>query len=158
MQKILIATTNPGKLREITKYLSGLNVECVSLKDVGITQEIEEDGKSYEENSQKKAKEYAKISGLPTISDDGGLEIAALNGAPGIDSHYFAGRHGTDEDIIEKMKKVALEIPDNNRNAVFRSVVTFALPNGKVWSEEGLVKGIIAKKPLQSLLKGYPYR
>src|SRR5579872_2912194 len=77
MQKVLIATGNPAKLAEIKSYLSDLPLEFVSLKDVGITHEVEENGTTYEENSQKKAVEYAKLSGLPAISDDGGLEIEA---------------------------------------------------------------------------------
>jgi len=84
--KILIATTNPAKFAEITKFLSDLQVDFVSLKDVGITEEVVEDGKTYEENSQKKALFYSKLSGLPAISDDGGLEIESLGGEPGVKS------------------------------------------------------------------------
>lgn len=158
MQKILIATTNQGKLQEIREYLSDLPVEFVSLKDVGITQDVEENGTTYEENSQKKALEYAKISGLPAISDDGGLEIDALGGAPGIDTKYFGGPSGKDEDIIEKMKQVIKEIPENKRGASFVAVLSLALPNGKVWSERSEVELLIAKKPWIKYLKGFPYR
>jgi inosine/xanthosine triphosphate pyrophosphatase family protein len=68
------------------------------------------------------------------------------------------GFQATDEDLINHMKKVARDLPDNNREAFFRTVVTLALPDGKVWSSEGEVKGIIAKKPFLKTLKGYPYR
>ncbi|HEX7042277.1 MAG TPA: non-canonical purine NTP pyrophosphatase [Patescibacteria group bacterium] len=165
MQKILIATTNKGKLGEIKEYLSDLaglpadrQVEFVSLSDVGITQDVEENGTTYEENSQKKAIEYARISGLPAISDDGGLEIEALGGAPGIDSKFFGGKEGRDEDIVIKMMEVAKTIPDNKRGAKFVAVVSFALPTGEVWSERADVALEIAKKPLLKLLKGFPYR
>lgn len=158
MQKLLIATTNKGKLGEIKEYLSDLSLEFVSLTDCGITKEMEETGKTYEENSQAKALFYSKLSGFPAISDDGGLEIDALGGAPGIDSHYFAGRNGKDEDIVDKMLEVAKNLPDNNRKAIFRAVVSLALPNGKVWSKEGKIKGIIAKEPKYPILKGFPYR
>lgn len=159
MRKILIATTNPAKFDEIKKFLSGLEVEFVSLKDVGITTEVEEDGTTYEQNSQKKAIEYAKMSGLPTVSDDGGLEIAALDGAPGIHSHYWVDSYGRFEDIFEKMKHVAKELPKDNRKATFRAVVSFALPTGEVWSETDVVEGLIKENDaITAEMKGYPYR
>lgn len=158
MQKLLIATTNKGKLAEIKEYLKGLSVEFISLKDLGITQEVTEDGDTYQHNSQKKAREYAKIANLPAISDDGGLEIDALGGEPGVQSRYWAGSEGKDEDIIEKMKQVAKELPDDNRVARFRAVDSFALPNGQVWSVEDTIEGIIAKEPLIAIMEGLPYR
>jgi XTP/dITP diphosphohydrolase len=159
MKKILIATTNPAKLDEIKKFLADLGVEFVSLKDVRITQEVVEDGTTYEENSQKKAIEYAKMSSLPTVSDDGGLEIAALDGAPGIQSHYWVDSLGNYDDIFEKMKAVAKELPTNNRKALFRAVVSFALPNGNVWSATDTVEGFIKENDhLTPKMKGYPYR
>lgn len=156
--KLLIATTNKGKIKELSAFLKNLPVKLVSLKDLDITQEVEETGNTYEENSRLKAVTYARLSGLPAISDDGGLEIAALNGEPGVYSRYWAGKEGKDEAIIEKMKKVAKELPDNNRNATFRTVITLALPTGEFWQVEGKVEGVIAKEPLEKLLQGYPYR
>jgi len=163
MKKLLIATKNKGKIQELTEFLKDLHLQLVSLKDVGITQDVVETGKTYEENSRKKAVFYARLSGLPAISDDGGLEIAALNGAPGVKSRRWLGYEASDEKLIEYMKKIAKELPENNRNAKFVTVVSFALPGaelypGKVWSERGEVAGIIAKKPYLKLLQGYPYR
>ena len=143
---------------ELSKFLSGLPYQLVSLKEIGITDDMEETGETYEENSRAKAIYYAAKSGLPAISDDGGIEISALNGEPGVHSRRWLGFAATDEDLIAHMKKVALKLPENNREAFFRTVVSFALPNGKVWSAGGEVKGIIAKKPLLEILKGYPYR
>ena len=158
MTKLLIATTNPGKLREYKDFLSDLTVKLVSLSDVGIIDDIEESGKTYKENSQVKALFYAKKSGLPAISDDGGIEISALNSEPGIKSRRWLGHEASDEDLIKHMIKISEDLPANNRNAVFKLVVSLALPNGKVWSRMGKVKGIIAKKPHMKLLHGYPYR
>lgn len=158
MNKLLIATTNKGKLKEFQEFLKDLFVEVVSLSDLGITQDFEEKGKTYEENSTGKAKFYADLSGLPSLSDDGGIEIDALNGAPGIHSKRWVGDDSTDEKIIEKMTQVALELPDNNRTAYFKTVVTIAFPDGKILQETGEVKGIVAKKPLLKVLRGYPYR
>lgn len=158
MKKLLIATHNPGKLHEFRMFLADLPFESISLADMGITEDVEEDGKTYEENSQKKALFFAKKSGLLALADDGGLEIAALNGEPGIHSRRWLGHRGTDEELIEHLKKVSKELPDNNRKAFFKTVVSLATPDGKVWSVMGEVAGIIAKEPLQKLSKGYPYR
>ena len=158
MQKLLIATTNPGKLREYKEFLSDLTVQLVSLKDIGIVDDIEEKGETYEENSKAKALFYAKKSGLPAIADDGGLEINALGGAPGVKSRRWLGHEASDEELINHMMEVSKELPDNNRKATFHLVVSIALPNGRVYSKEGEVEGVIAKKPHMKLLHGYPYR
>ena len=158
MQKLLIATTNVGKLKEISNFLKELPLTLLSLKDVGITEDVEEVGKTYKENSQAKAIFYAKKSGLPAVADDGGLEINALNGAPGIKSRRWLGKDSTEEDIIEFMIKFAKELPKNKRKAFFKTVITFALPSGKTWSVAGEIEGIIAEKPYLKKLKGYPYR
>jgi XTP/dITP diphosphohydrolase len=158
MKKLLIATTNKGKIKELTEFLSDLPVQLLSLKDASITGDVEEKGETYEENSQAKALFYSEKSGLPAIADDGGLEIAALGGAPGVHSRRWLGHNATDEELINHLSKVAKELPDNNRDAYFRTVISLALPEGKVWSVKSEVKGVIAKKPLLKILKGYPYR
>ncbi|MCL5438513.1 MAG: non-canonical purine NTP pyrophosphatase [Patescibacteria group bacterium] len=158
MNKLLIATRNSGKLNEFKNFLSGLPLKIYSLDDLKIKEDIEENGKTYKENSKKKAMFYAKLSNLPTIADDGGIEISALNGKPGIKSRRWLGHESTDEELINHMLKISKNLPDNNRKAYFRAVVSFALPNGKVYSVKGEVEGIIAKKPFLKLLKGYPYR
>lgn len=158
MKKLLIATHNPGKLEEFKLFLSDVPFEIVSLSDVGIHDDVEEDGKTYIENSQKKALFYAKKSNLPALSDDGGLEIVALDGAPGIHSRRWLGYTATDDELITHLKKVSKELPDDNRKAFFKTVVSLALPNGDVHSVAGEVEGIIAKKPLVKRSKGYPYR
>ena len=156
--KLLIATKNQGKVGEFKEFLKELPFEIVSLKDLNITEDIEEDGKTYQENSQKKALFFAKLSGLSTIADDGGIEIVALNNEPGIRSRRWLGYEATDEEIIGHMLKVSKELPKDNRQAFFKTIVTFALPNGKVWSVPGEVEGTISDKPYLKLLQGYPYR
>lgn len=158
VKKLLIATKNQGKVGEFKEFLKDLPFAIVSLYDLKIKEEIEEDGKTYQENSQKKALFFAKLTNLPVIADDGGVEIAALNGAPGVRSRRWLGFEATDEELIKHMLKVSKKLPKNNRKAVFRTVVSFAMPYGKVWSVEGEVKGIISEKPLLKILRGYPYR
>ncbi|HCM82750.1 MAG: Non-canonical purine NTP pyrophosphatase [Candidatus Gottesmanbacteria bacterium GW2011_GWA2_44_17] len=160
MQKLLIATTNLAKLEEIQDCLSDLPFTCIGLKDIGIAQKVEETGSTFEENAILKAKTYAKLSGLPTLADDGGLEIDALNGEPGVHSHRWIHKDREDEDeeliqhVIERMKR----IPKNKRGAQLRVVIALALSHGNVHTSEGVIRGIIAPKPSSYRRKGFPYR
>jgi len=158
MNKLLIGTKNPGKFREILSFLSDLPVEIFSPSDIEIEEEPEEKGKTYQENSQSKAIFYATKSGIPAIADDGGIEITALGGAPGIKSRRWIGENATDGEIISRMKEVMKKLSNEKREAFFKTVVSFALPTGEVWSFPGEVKGIIARKPHHKLIEGYPYR
>ncbi len=158
MKKLVIASQNAAKIKEFAEFLSDLPLEIVSLTDLAITDDVEEDGETYEANSQKKALFYAHKSGLPAISDDGGLEIAALNGEPGVKTKRWLGYEATQEELMNNMRKVALALPENNRQAQFRTVVTVALPDGRFWSVEGKSVGIIAREPYKNALNGYPYR
>lgn len=158
MKKLLIATTNKGKLHEIALFLKDLPITLVSLSDVGITNEPEETGKNYTENSQLKAVFYSKKSGLPALADDGGIEIMALDGAPGLKSHRWLGPDTTEEDIVVHMKKIAKTLPPDNRKAYFRTVLSLAMPDGRVKSFSGSVEGIIPEKPSLNYEPGYPYR
>ena len=157
-QKVLIATHNKGKLSEIKHFLSDLPIQLVSLSDLHITEDVEENGKTYKENSVKKALFFAKLSGLPTVADDGGLEISALHNEPGVRSRRWLGYPGTDEELIKHMLKISKELPDSNRTAFFKVALSFSLPNGRVWTVNGEIEGVIAKKPHMKVLKGYPYR
>ncbi len=158
MIKLLLATKNKGKIHELKNFLSDLSVKIVSLADLSIKDDVEEDGKTYKENSQKKALYFAKKCKLPTIADDGGIEINALHGAPGVKSRRWLGYEATDKELITYMTNVAKNLPDDNRGAFFKTVVSFAMPNGKVWSSEGEVEGVIAPKSHIKTLQGYPFR
>ena len=159
MQKLLIATTNPGKLEEIKKCLSNLPLQLLSLVDLGIKDKVEEDGKNFIENAIKKAEFYGEISGLPTIADDGGLEIDILNGEPGVKSRrWINGIDASDEDLINyTLKKLKGVLPDK-RGAQLRTVIALVLANGKVYISEGMVRGIIAEKPHPGRTEGFPFR
>ena len=157
-KQLLIATGNKGKLKEFKNFFSELSLEIISLKDLNITDEVEETGKTYRENSQKKAIYFAKLSGLPTIADDGGIEIAALNNQPGIKTKRWLGRKASDKELVNHMIMVSKALPENNRKGFFKAVVSLALPSGKVYSAKGEVEGIIAKEPYLKFLKGYPFR
>lgn len=158
MKKLLIATKNPGKLQEMTFFLQDLPFVIVSLSQIGIGDDVEEDGNTYEENAKKKALFYAQRSGLPALSDDGGIEIDALNNAPGVKSKRWIGEKATEEDLLLYMQKVAKELPENNRKARFVNVIAFAVPTGEVWTTRGEIEGEIALKPLSDESVGLPYR
>ncbi|OGG24371.1 hypothetical protein A3A79_04270 [Candidatus Gottesmanbacteria bacterium RIFCSPLOWO2_01_FULL_43_11b] len=158
MNRLLIATTNPGKLAEIRRFLSDVPLELVSLNDVDIKERVEETGKTFEENAILKAKFYAQKSGLPTIGDDGGFEIDALGGEPGVKSHRWVhgDKENSDEELIEytfkKMKGI------KNRKAQLRAVLALALPNGEIHTATAATRGIIPDKPSGVRVKGFPYR
>ena len=158
MKKLLIATKNQGKVGEFKEFLKDLPFEIVSLEDVGIDEDVEEDGKTYTENSHKKALFYSKLSGLPAVADDGGIEIVALDNQPGIKSRRWLGYEASDEELINHMLKISKTLPKDNRKALFKTVITLALPSGKVYSVFGEVEGVISEKPYLKLLKGYPFR
>ena len=160
MKKLLIATTNPGKLAELQEFLADLPLTLVDLKDVGITVNVEETGKTFEENALLKATYYAKTSGLPTIADDGGFEIDALHGEPGVKSHRWIHQDKEDED--EELIQYALlrlkEIPIDKRGAQLHLVLAFAIPEGQTWTSEASVRGIIPMEASTYRRQGFPYR
>ena len=144
---IILATHNKSKVKEISEMMSGSDITFVSLADAGINVEVEETGTTFEENALLKAREICKLSGKPTISDDSGLEIDALDGAPGIYSSRFMGED-TSYDIknnalIEKLENVA----DPDRTARFRCCMALVLPDGREFVTEGAMEGIIAREP-----------
>ncbi len=160
MNKLLIATTNPGKLAEIKQFLSDLPIELVGLKDVGITDAPEETGISFEENAILKAKHYAKESGLPTLADDGGLEIDALAGEPGVKSHRWIhnDREDTDEELIHYALDRMKDLPDDKREAQLRAVLVLVLPGGEVFTAEEKIRGIIPRQASDKRYAGFPFR
>ncbi|MEN9407280.1 MAG: hypothetical protein RLZZ455_496 [Candidatus Parcubacteria bacterium] len=158
MKKLLIATKNPGKLQELTGFLHGLPLNTVSLAEEGIEDDVEEEFFTYEENAKKKAVYYAKKSGLPSLADDGGIEISALDDAPGVRSKRWIGENASEEELIAHMRSIAASLPEENRDARFVNVVAFALPSGEVWTSRGEIQGVIAREPFVAKSDGLPYR
>ena len=153
--KVLLATKNRAKVKEYSKLLRGIPYEIVSLEDVGIAQDVEESGKTFEENATIKAKTYAKLSGLVAIADDSGLEVDALGGAPGVRSARYAGEGATDKERIDYLLKKMRGIPSEQRTARFRCVIAIATPDGKAEVCEGICPGIITFEPRGK--KGFGY-
>lgn len=139
--KFLIATNNKGKLKEFNKILKSLDIECVSLQDMGINVEIEETENSFLGNARLKAKEIYKISKIPTISDDSGLLVEALFGEPGVYSARYAGDECDDNKNIEKLLFNMQN--KENRKAKFKSVVYAVLDDATEIFAEGECNGEI---------------
>lgn len=159
VNKFLIATSNPGKVIEYKLLLSGLPVELVSLKEAGITMAVEEDGKTFEENAVKKAAAYHSLSRLPTLADDGGLEIDYLNGEPGVLSRRWPGYEASDEELV-KMALSKLEgVPQEKRTACLKVSIAVIFPGDEtIYTSEGVKRGYIGTAPAGPLTDGYPFR
>ena len=143
MMRLLIGTNNPGKLAEIQSLLADLPIELVSPGDLGLTLEVVEDGNTYRENAAIKAKAFTKASGLPVLADDTGLEVDALDGAPGLYSARFApGEKPTDADRRRHLLGRLHAYPQP-WTARFRCVVAIAVPGGDVKFAEGICPGEI---------------
>ncbi len=159
MKKILVATTNPGKLAEIKFFLKDLPVQLVNLSDLGIKDRVEEDGKTFAENAKKKALFYCKLSGLATVADDGGLEIDYLNGEPGVKSRrWINDKEATDEELINYTLEKLKGIPQSKRGAQLRVCLALALPGGETYVSEGKIRGVISKQIFHILTPGFPFR
>jgi XTP/dITP diphosphohydrolase len=147
LNKVLVATRNQGKIREISSILEDINIEIRSLKDFPDIPEIEEDGLSFSENALKKARYVSELTGEVTIADDSGLEVEYLSGKPGVHSARYAGEHATDALNIEKLLKELKNVPYDQRKAKFRCVIILCSPKGPCHSVEGECKGIIGFEP-----------
>lgn len=157
MPRLLIATTNAGKAREIGALLSGTGWECVSTREAGVRSiDVIETGRSYLENAVLKAVTYAATSGMPTLADDSGLEVDALDGAPGVVSARFGGPSvGSDAERTALLLRRLDGVPAARRGARFRAVVALAVPGGQVYVREGVLPGRIASAPRGASGFGY---
>ena len=151
--KIFLATKNIGKINEFKKLVENKNMEILSILDSEDIPEVEEDGKTFEENSQKKAVEIAKYLNMVTISDDSGLCVDYLDGAPGIYSARYSGEDATDEKNIYKLLEDMKQT--ENRKAKFVSVVSVGKPSGEVYSFRGEAAGKILSERRGSNGFGY---
>lgn len=144
MNKLLIATNNKKKLKEMSAILSDLGFECVTLADMGLDIDPEETGATFAENSYIKARCGMEASRLPCIADDSGLCVDALGGAPGIYSARYC--EGSDEDRTALLLKNMENVPDESRSARFVSAITCVFPNGDTVAAEGCCEGEITRK------------
>ena len=141
---VLVATGNPGKLREYAGLLRGAPFRLVSLKEVGITDEVEETGDTFAENAWLKASGYAAMSGMLTLADDSGLEVEALAGEPGVRSARYGGDACvTDADRVALLLHKLESVPWEQRTARFRCVINVARPPLEAGAEAGLLVSVV---------------
>lgn len=146
-QIFIAATNNPQKLSELGKLLSGLGIPVIAMREAGIEFSPEENGRSFEGNAYIKAKAACEATGMPTIADDSGLCVDALDGAPGIFSARYGGEGLTDRQrtqyLLERMKSV----PEGKRTARFVCAICAVFPNGDVLRARGVCEGEILHYP-----------
>ncbi len=152
MRKIVLASNNIKKIKELKEILKDYPYEIYSLKDMNIDIEVEEDGLTFEENAKKKAVEIHQYllnkgeKGFIVLSDDSGLEVDCLNGAPGIYSARYAGEHGNDYNNNIKLLKEMKHLKGDDRRARFVCVIAVVFEDGSIKSVRGEVEGTIIEE------------
>jgi XTP/dITP diphosphohydrolase len=144
--KVLLATRNPGKLAELRRMLADGPFEVLGLADVPEFPEAPETGATFAENALAKARDAAAATGLPSVADDSGLAVEALNGMPGVLSARWCGRHGDDLANLELLLGQLADVPDERRGAHFVSVVACCLPDGRDLVVEGVMHGRVIRE------------
>ncbi|MDY3257679.1 MAG: RdgB/HAM1 family non-canonical purine NTP pyrophosphatase [Ruminococcus callidus] len=146
IKKIVFASNNKGKIRELKDILSPMGIEVVSQREAGFDIEADETGTTFAENSAIKAKAIYELAKIPVLADDSGLCVDALDGQPGVYSHRFAGENATDEEkcryILEKLENVS----DEKRTARFICDMCFIDENGREYHTEGRCEGKIGRE------------
>lgn len=141
--KLIIASNNAHKIEEIRNILGDFNFEILSLKDAGINVDVEENGDTFEENSYIKARAIYELTHEAVLADDSGLEVYALNGAPGVYSARFGGEHGNDRKNNNKLLELLKDAPEEKRGARFVSAIVMLTTDGERITGNGFVEGRI---------------
>lgn len=152
MNEIVLASRNPNKIEELRELLSLPDLRVLSTADFPELEEVDEDALTLEGNALKKAHYVAMVTGLPSLADDTGLEVSALNGAPGVYSARYAGEQASYDDNVEKLLSEMEDI--EQRKAQFRTVVAF-VDADKQWIFEGVCRGHISR--YRKGVKGFGY-
>lgn len=145
--RLLLATNNAGKVRELHDLLAGCGWRLATPAEVGVSLQPAETGKTYAENARLKARAFAQAAGMWALADDSGLEVDALAGAPGIHSARYAGAATPHADKIGLLLRALAETGDTQRRARFRAAFALVAPDGRTWESEGVWEGTIAAAP-----------
>ncbi|BAF58973.1 xanthosine triphosphate pyrophosphatase [Pelotomaculum thermopropionicum SI] len=146
MLKLVLATRNKNKIKEMIELLAPSGIEALSLDQFPRIGRIEEDGRTFRENAVKKASAVCEQTGMMALADDSGLEVDCLDGAPGVFSSRFAGEGSDDRANNEKLLELLTGVPPEQRRARFRCVIAIAAPDGFVYTAEGTCEGYIAEE------------
>lgn len=145
VRRLLLATNNPGKVREFRRLLHDASVEVVTPADLGLSLDVAEDGASYAANAALKARAFAEAGGCLALADDSGIEVDALDGRPGMYSARYGGPGLDDADRTNLLLRELEGVPDGRRGARYRAVVAVAAPGGEVHTFEGVFEGAIGR-------------
>lgn len=145
MRRLLLATNNPGKVREFRRLLRDAAVDVVTPADLGITLDVVEDGATYAENAALKARAFAAAGGCLALADDSGIEVDALDGRPGMYSARYGGPGLDDADRTNLLLREMDAVPDGRRTARYRAIVAIADPAGAVHTFEGVFEGTVGR-------------
>ncbi len=155
--KLIFATHNLGKLKEMRDMLAELKFDVLSADEAGVTDDVVEDGTTFKENALKKAHHVAEKSHEWAVADDSGICINALNGAPGIYSARWAGPNASDDELVAYTLERMKDVPDAERGVKFMSCVALVAPDGREWTFEGQVNGSLAREPRGTHRPKLPY-
>ena len=161
MTRLLIATTNPAKLAEY-RILLGEGLEPVSLAEIGITDHPEETGATFAENALLKARFYFARAQIPTLADDGGFEVDALGGEPGVKSHRWLGADRSDDQaLVDEVIRRMREVEPARRTARLRAALALVYADGSAIRErvaEAALEGVVPERAWSHVRPGFPYR
>jgi len=142
--KLIFATKNKGKMKEINNILAGSALQVISMEEAGFDMDVIEDGETFEQNAMKKAIEIMKASGMPVLSDDSGLEVDALDKKPGVYSARFLGESTPFSEKNKKILELLKDVSEKERSARFVCVIAAAFPEGRTLTARGELEGQIA--------------
>lgn len=155
--KIIFATRNSGKMKEIRELMKDLDIELLNSEEAGVVGEAVEDGTTFEENALRKAEYVSKQVKEWVIAEDGGICIKALNNAPGVFSARWAGEGANEVKIVAHTLQELINVPDNKRDAWFECDWVVLSPTGKTWKFRGVADGKITKIPTGIPRANLPY-
>lgn len=147
MMELVVATGNAGKLKEIRRLLQSCEVKVLGLDQFPDAPDVVEDGETFSANAAKKAETIARLTGLPSLADDSGLTVSALDGRPGVHSARFSGENANDQSNNLKLLEEMASIPEGQRQAAFFCVMALSLPDQPTRFFEGRVEGTILHEP-----------
>ncbi len=155
--KLIFATHNEGKVKEMRQILAGLDAEIMSAEEAGVHEDVEEDGVTFAENALKKARFAAQKTREWAIADDSGICIEALNGNPGVQSARWAGEGADGSAIVKKTLEKMKDVPQESRGAYFESCAALVSPDGSEWTFSGRCPGKIIMTPRGTAHPKLPY-
>lgn len=157
MKRLIFATHNVGKIKELQQLFADAGVEVLSAEEVGVVDDVVEDGTTFAENALKKARFVAEQTGEWAVADDSGITIDVLDGRPGVYTARWAGEGASDEQLIKYTLEQLKDVEEGKRGATFHSVAALVSPQHESWTFEGLVEGEVVIEPRGTPRSKLPY-